>query len=118
MPRNAQRGLEVLRFHAAVESRAVAQGEPGCEHAAGDARRYTIRFTPRKPKSVWSTVNTKHVGGAYARTFRANKKAWRFFQTQPPGYRRIASWWVMSAKKEETRRRRELGYSCTRLISK
>jgi uncharacterized protein YdeI (YjbR/CyaY-like superfamily) len=108
-----------------------------------DDRCYTIRFTPRQPRSVWSTVNTAHVarlmkrglmapaglkafrqrdparsklysyearsrplGGAYARTFRANANAWRFFQAQPPGYRRIATWFVMSAKKEETRVRR------------
>ena len=26
-----------------------------------DATRYTIRFTPRKPGSIWSAVNVKHV---------------------------------------------------------
>lgn len=38
--------------------------------------------------------------------FRKNKRAWQFFESQPPGYRRLASWWVMSAKKEETRAKR------------
>jgi uncharacterized protein YdeI (YjbR/CyaY-like superfamily) len=38
--------------------------------------------------------------------FRANAKAWKFFQAQPPGYRRQATWWVVSAKKEDTRERR------------
>jgi uncharacterized protein YdeI (YjbR/CyaY-like superfamily) len=33
--------------------------------------------------------------------FRANKKAWKFFSEQPPGYRRTALYWVLSAKKEE-----------------
>lgn len=37
MPCDAQRRLEVLRFHAAIERRPVAQGESGGEHAAGDA---------------------------------------------------------------------------------
>jgi uncharacterized protein YdeI (YjbR/CyaY-like superfamily) len=37
--------------------------------------------------------------------FRANAKAWKFFQAQPPGYRRQATWWVVSAKKEDTRAR-------------
>jgi uncharacterized protein YdeI (YjbR/CyaY-like superfamily) len=32
--------------------------------------------------------------------------AWEFFQAQPPGYRRTAGHWVMSAKREETRERR------------
>ena len=26
-----------------------------------DAERYTIRFTPRKPRSIWSKVNIRHV---------------------------------------------------------
>jgi uncharacterized protein YdeI (YjbR/CyaY-like superfamily) len=40
------------------------------------------------------------------KTFRKNKKAWAFFEKQPPGYRRIATWFVMSAKREETRAKR------------
>ena len=36
MPCDAQRCLEVLRLHAAIERRPVAQGEPAREHAAGD----------------------------------------------------------------------------------
>ena len=39
-------------------------------------------------------------------TFRANRKAWKFFQAQAPYYRRTVTWWVISAKREETRRRR------------
>jgi uncharacterized protein YdeI (YjbR/CyaY-like superfamily) len=104
---------------------------------------YTIRFTPRKPRSIWSAVNIKrakeltHLGlmrqaglkafeerteekseiyayeqknaklnDAYEQQFRANKKAWDFFQAQAPWYQRTATWWVISAKKEETRLRR------------
>jgi uncharacterized protein YdeI (YjbR/CyaY-like superfamily) len=40
------------------------------------------------------------------RTFRRNRAAWTFWSGQPPGYRRTASWWVISAKREETRARR------------
>ena len=43
---------------------------------------------------------------ALVRTFKASPEAWRYFSAQPPGYRRIATFWVMSAVKEETRRRR------------
>ncbi|HYK05283.1 MAG TPA: YdeI/OmpD-associated family protein [Thermoanaerobaculia bacterium] len=35
--------------------------------------------------------------------FRAKKKAWKFFEKQPPGYRRLLTFYVMSAKQEETR---------------
>jgi uncharacterized protein YdeI (YjbR/CyaY-like superfamily) len=105
---------------------------------------YVIRFTPRRPRSVWSAVNIRRVAeltrwgvmrlagvqafekrtgdrseiyayeqrmgaklpAAYEKKFRANKKAWKFFQAQPPWYKRTASWRVISAKKEETRLKR------------
>jgi uncharacterized protein YdeI (YjbR/CyaY-like superfamily) len=38
--------------------------------------------------------------------FRANRAAWEFFGAQPPGYRQMAFYWVLSAKREETRERR------------
>jgi uncharacterized protein YdeI (YjbR/CyaY-like superfamily) len=38
--------------------------------------------------------------------FRAKERAWEFFQAQPPGYRQTAIFWVVSAKREETRARR------------
>ena len=40
------------------------------------------------------------------REFRANQRAWEFFHAQPPWYRKNALWWVVSAKREETRARR------------
>jgi len=40
------------------------------------------------------------------RQFKASPKAWAFFHAQPPGYRRVAVFWVMSAKRDETRTRR------------
>ena len=46
------------------------------------------------------------LSSGYEKQFRANKKAWKFFWAQPPWYQRTASWWVISAKKEETRVKR------------
>jgi len=43
---------------------------------------------------------------AQAEAFQANADAWRFFQSQPPGYRKTATWWVISAKRASTRARR------------
>ncbi len=40
------------------------------------------------------------------RRFRANAAAWEYFMAQPPSYRRPALWWVVSAKRPETRERR------------
>ena len=110
---------------------------------AFDADSFTIRFTPRRPNSIWSAVNIRHVARleqtgrmrapgraafarrdearsrvyafenrpkvlapAYARRMRANARAWTWFSAQPPWYRRTITFWVMSAKREETRERR------------
>jgi uncharacterized protein YdeI (YjbR/CyaY-like superfamily) len=35
--------------------------------------------------------------------FRRNKKAWKFFETQPPRYRHLVIWRIISAKRAETR---------------
>jgi uncharacterized protein YdeI (YjbR/CyaY-like superfamily) len=35
---------------------------------------------------------------------RRNPAAWTFFQARPPSYRKMMSWWIASAKREETRR--------------
>jgi uncharacterized protein YdeI (YjbR/CyaY-like superfamily) len=43
---------------------------------------------------------------AMERQFRANRKAWDFFLGQAPWYRRVSTFWIMSAKQEETRKRR------------
>jgi uncharacterized protein YdeI (YjbR/CyaY-like superfamily) len=38
--------------------------------------------------------------------FRSNDTAWTFFETQPPGYRKMTIWWVISARQAATRERR------------
>jgi len=42
----------------------------------------------------------------YEKQFRANKKAWAFFRSQPPWYQRTAAYRVISAKQEATRQKR------------
>ena len=114
----------------------------GVRRSLGDDG-YTIRFTPRKAKSIWSNVNVRHVerlkklgrmapagleayalrdpkktgiyafenrprelAPAYEKKFRSNKKAWEFFEKQPPGFKRLMIFRVMEGKQEETRQRR------------
>jgi uncharacterized protein YdeI (YjbR/CyaY-like superfamily) len=38
--------------------------------------------------------------------FRERAEAWAFFETQAPSYRKAALWWVVNAKRPETRARR------------
>jgi len=42
----------------------------------------------------------------YASRLKQNRAASRFFAAQPPSYRRAACWWVVSAKREDTRLKR------------
>jgi uncharacterized protein YdeI (YjbR/CyaY-like superfamily) len=42
----------------------------------------------------------------YARRMKKNRAAWSFFQAQPSGYRKVIGWWIVSAKREETRLKR------------
>ncbi len=112
---------------------------------------FSIRFTPRKPRSIWSRVNVAHaerlirekrmtragiaafearqedrtgvyafeqrspgLSDEYRRRFAKRRAAWTYFEGEAPWYRRTASHWVMSAKREETRRRRlETLISCS-----
>jgi len=63
----------------------------------------------RDPKKtgVYSFENRpKAFEPALERTFKAEKAAWAFFCAQPPGYRRLMVFYVMSAKQPETRARR------------
>ncbi|HET9010407.1 MAG TPA: YdeI/OmpD-associated family protein [Gemmatimonadaceae bacterium] len=40
------------------------------------------------------------------RLFKADRSAWKHFEAQPPGYRRLATHYVTSAKRPETRAKR------------
>jgi uncharacterized protein YdeI (YjbR/CyaY-like superfamily) len=64
-------------------------------------------FEKRDSKRTYSYESfAAPLGRDQEEIFRANKKAWEFWQAQPAGYKRLASWYVMSAKQEATRQRR------------
>ncbi len=66
-------------------------------------------FEARKDPGSPGYTTQKKVGAldeARLAKFRRNEAAWAFFEAQPPGYRNDAAWWVMQAKREETRDRR------------
>lgn len=43
---------------------------------------------------------------AFEKEFKKNKKAWKTFQAMAPYYQRSAIWWVISAKREDTQKKR------------
>lgn len=108
-----------------------------------DEESYSVRFTPRRPKSYWSAVNIKKIneltqlglmqpagleafrkisaersevysfeqatvelGEAYEAIFQRNSDAWENFIAMAPSYKKLAIWWVTSAKQEATRLKR------------
>ena len=61
----------------------------------------------RRKDAIYSYENRPQaLAPEYEAEFAANEGAWAWFAAQPPGYRRTATFWVMSAKQEATRRRR------------
>ena len=52
------------------------------------------------------TRATAAFGAKELKRFKANKPAWKYWETCPPGYKRIHTHWVMSAKRDETRETR------------
>lgn len=42
----------------------------------------------------------------YKEILKKNAAAWRFYEGQPPSYRKAIGWWIISAKREETRIKR------------
>jgi uncharacterized protein YdeI (YjbR/CyaY-like superfamily) len=42
----------------------------------------------------------------YERKVKADRRAWKFWRSVAPSYRKAATWWVISAKREDTRARR------------
>jgi uncharacterized protein YdeI (YjbR/CyaY-like superfamily) len=136
-------GLPSMTWPDAVDQALCFGWIDGVRRSLGETS-YTIRFTPRRARSIWSAVNIKrarelreqglmHPAGIAAfearseersniysfeqrgavelsaedsASFQANAAAWAFFQARPPSYRKAAIWWVISAKREETKQRR------------
>jgi uncharacterized protein YdeI (YjbR/CyaY-like superfamily) len=85
--------------------RATELSNLGLMHAAGLAA-FQKRDVKRSAIYSYEQRKSAALPPAYKRRFLSYRAAWEFFQTQPPGYQRLRNWWVISAKKEETRLKR------------
>jgi uncharacterized protein YdeI (YjbR/CyaY-like superfamily) len=61
---------------------------------------------PEKSGYSYEQGKTAEFSAEQLAKFRRNRRAWVHFESEPPGYRRLFTWWVISAKREETRERR------------
>src|SRR5438309_9759011 len=77
----------------------------GRMHPAG-LEAFERRTKERSAIDSYEQRKSARLDPAAERSFRANKKAWTYFKAQALGYRQSATWWVISAKREETRQKR------------
>ena len=88
--KNVRRAEELIR-----EGRMAAPGREAFEsrRMTDEGRLYTYENRPRE------------MPAEYERHLRANPAAWAVWTAQTPSFRRNAIWWVVGAKREETRQR-------------
>jgi len=65
-----------------------------------------FRAASRKPTGYSFESKPAVLSRRYVSVLKADSKAYSYYQQQAPWYRRVTSHWIMSAKQEETRRRR------------
>ncbi len=76
------------------EGRLLPAGETAFANRGPD----TPTYLSERPVTRWPAE--------LSRRFRADRAAWRHFSAQTPSYRRLATQWVLSAVRPETRERR------------
>ena len=85
--------------------RAKELSKQGLMHPAGLAA-FEKRDGDRSAIYAYEQRKTARLPPEFEKQFRASDAAWSFFQSQPPWYQRTSTYWVVSAKKEETRVKR------------
>jgi uncharacterized protein YdeI (YjbR/CyaY-like superfamily) len=98
-PRTAKSNWSSVNIARAKEL--IAEGRM---HEAG-LKAFDARDT--SAKAPYSFEHGPHaLDAAFERELRADRKAWTFWTSCPPYYRKLMAFYVMSAKRDETRRRR------------
>ncbi len=95
-PRKARSGWSEVNLKRAAELRAEGRMQP-----AGLAA-----LRRREPPTYSYESVPRSLSRTFLMRFRAKPEAWRFFQSQPEGYRRTCAFWVMSARRPATREAR------------
>jgi uncharacterized protein YdeI (YjbR/CyaY-like superfamily) len=85
--------------------RVAALRKEGRMRPAGLAA-FAARNKARKPAASYEQKKPVKLPARDLKAMRANKAAWSYFKTLPPGYVRMVSWWILSAKKPETHAKR------------
>jgi uncharacterized protein YdeI (YjbR/CyaY-like superfamily) len=99
-PRGARSNWSAVNIRRTKELMELGRMQP-----AG-LRAFEARADERSAVYAYEQRHNATLGPEFERLFRADKQAWAYFEAQPPSYRRTVIWWVISAKREETRRNR------------
>ena len=95
-PKSYWSAINVKRAAELIKAKRMAP--PGLRAFERRDANQTARYSFERAEATFTPAQLKQV--------RSNRAAWDFFQSQPPYYRRVATFWVVSAMKEETRARR------------
>lgn len=69
-------------------------------------RAFAARDRSKTAQAAYENREAAKLPAAAVRRLKADPAAWAYWQGETPGYRRTAAWWVIRAKREETRERR------------
>ncbi len=90
----------------AVNIKRVGQlKKTGLMHPAG-LKAFAARSAKKSGIYSYEQRKSAQFTREHEKQFRANKSAWEFFRSQAPWYQRVTTYWVISAKKEETKFKR------------
>jgi uncharacterized protein YdeI (YjbR/CyaY-like superfamily) len=79
--------------------------EAGLMRPAG-RKAFAAREEDKSGVYAFERKDTAQLPAQFEERLRANGAAWDYWEGRPPSYRRTATHWVVSAKREETRERR------------
>ena len=98
-PRKARSNWSLVNVKRVEElTREGRMAQPGLDEFA--------KYDPAT-KKFYSFEQAPHeLSAEETKAIKANKAAWAFFDKKAPGYKRIAAYWIHTAKREETRARR------------
>lgn len=99
-PRQARSTWSAVNIKRAGELTALGQ------MTAAGTRAFEQRAGERSGVYSYEQSKSVQLGDDYEQRFRAHEEAWSFFNSQAAWYQRAAIWWVVSAKREETRLKR------------
>ena len=69
-------------------------------------RRIGEASADRSPSNAYEQADAAALEPGELALFRKSKTAWNFFEAQPPGYRHLSIWRIVSAKRAATRQGR------------